>query len=636
MGHATLSCFFLSAFFLLYCFFLPLARSGDLATDAEALLSFKAQLQSDKNGTLASWRASSNDSICANWTGIACGNSSTPSSSSTRVIAVQLPDSSLSGRIPLSTLGLLDALQNLNISSNQFYGELPSDLANCTLLRSLSLQNNTFSGPLRTSAFLSWPLLVQIDLSFNEFNGSIPQSIVNASFLQSVNLQNNSFSGQIPDIKSSDLESFNVANNELEGQIPSSLSKFSPLSFAGNGDLCGEPLNETCNGSTSVPTMAPPPRKKSKLSDGAIVGIVIGAVLGGCILLLLFGFVSGKNRAGRTSSARVNPQGGAILQQRDLHRERQGAINVEERVMGEARLVFVGGEGGDEFDIDNLLGASAEVMGKGSLGTAYKAMLETALENDLVVVVKRLNFKYKESYRRHLNVLATLRHQNLVPMKAWYFFEDEKLVVYGYIHGSSLQALLYGETPMDWEKRLRVVGMVADTIAYMHTKQVVHGNIKSSNVLINSQGDALVTDYGLVQLAINMPLNSATRNTGYIAPEILDLSLTTMKGDVYSFGVLLLELLTGKSPVPIHGRHNSAHVDLPRWVQSVVREQWTAEVFDLEIMRFEYIQEEMMQLLQIALPCVSPSPDQRPLMSDLATSINSLSRSDDELSVGSP
>lgn len=617
------------------CFFLPLAKSADLATDAKALLAFKEKIKNnDSSSALASWNAST--SVCTSWIGISCSSNS---SSTQRVIAVELPEASLFGQIDPSTLGLLDALQNLSLKSNGFSGELPSDLANCISLRRLFLQSNAFSGSLPASAFLLWPSLVQIDLSFNNFSGSIPQSITNASLLQSVNLQNNSFSGQIPEIKSSTLETFNVANNELEGQIPSSLSNFSSLSFSGNGELCGIPLNVTCN--TSTPLPASPStgsnrKPKSKLSDGAIVGIVIGAVLGGCVLLLIFGFIAGRRQPnGKTSSARVNPannlEGGAMSPQRDALTE---SPLHEQAATGEARLVFVGNESRDTFDIESLLRASAEVMGVGSLGTAYKAMLETLLEHEMIVVVKRLNFKYKREYRRHLNVLATLRHQNLVPVKAWYFFEDEKLVVYDYIHGNSLHALLYGDRPMEWEKRLRVAGMVANVLAYMHERDVVHGDVKSSNVLIDAQDDARVTDYGLVHLAVNLPL-TAVRNTGYNAPEIFNLSRMTIKGDVYSFGVLLLEMLTGKSPLPVAGRPNGAVMDLPRWVQSVVREQWTAEVFDLEIMRFEYIQEEMMQLLQIALPCVSPSPDQRPTMADLAISIDSLRRSDDEESVAS-
>lgn len=183
---------------------------------------------------------------------------------------------------------------------------------------------------------------------------------------------------------------------------------------------------------------------------------------------------------------------------------------------------------------------------------------------------------------------------------------------------------------MDWETRLRVASTVANTLAYIHTQNVVHGNVRASNVLMDSDGEVYVTDYGLVPLAISLPV----KNSGYTPREVTDLSKMTTKGDVYSFGVLLLELLTGRSPLPTTtGRHNGVVVDLPLWVQSVVSEQWTAEVFDLEIMKFEYIQEEMMLLLGIALNCVSPSPDQRPSMRSLAISIESLRSSDDEASL---
>lgn len=596
---------------LLMCFFLHLASAGNLTTDAEALLLFK---ENTGNQNLASWNQSNISSICTNWTGVTCSNDSSPQ----RVVVLWLPDRSLSGRIPPNTIGKLDAVQNLSLGLNEFNGELPLDLANCTSLRRLLLQNNRFSGPLWASAFNAWPFLMEVDLSFNNFNGSIPQSITNVSSLQTLNLQNNSFSGPIPAITTPYLESFNVANNELDGTIPSSLARFSATSFTGNEGLCGKPLENACPG--EAPSSST--KKPSKLSDGAIVGIVIGGV---CLLLLLFGLIA-RNKSSKSPSARVF----------DIQKVQRGEGNVQEGTAREAeeeepiaiaeeKLVFVDNSSREAFDIEGLLRASAEVMGKGCLGTAYKAMLE----NDLVVVVKRLNFEYKEDYKRHLDVLGKLQHPNLVPIKAWYFSKEEKLLVYDYIHGSLFNHLYYGGKPMDWETRLRVASTVANTLAYIHTQNVVHGNVRASNVLMDSDGEVYVTDYGLVPLAISLPV----KNSGYTPREVTDLSKMTTKGDVYSFGVLLLELLTGRSPLPTVGRHNSVIVDLPLWVQSVVSEQWTAEVFDLEIMKFEYIQEEMMLLLGIALNCVSPSPDQRPSMHSLAISIESLRSSDDEASL---
>lgn len=141
----------------------------------------------------------------------------------------------------------------------------------------------------------------------------------------------------------------------------------------------------------------------------------------------------------------------------------------------------------------------------------------------------------------------------------------------------------------------------------------MHGNIKSSNVLLYRDLEACISDFGLTQL-----LNSGTaasRVVGYRAPEVTETRKVTQKSDVYSFGVLLLELLTGKAPNQVS--INDEGIDLPQWVQSVVREEWTAEVFDLELMRYPNIEEEMVSMLQLAMQCVDVAPERRPSMSDL-------------------
>lgn len=177
-----------------------------------------------------------------------------------------------------------------------------------------------------------------------------------------------------------------------------------------------------------------------------------------------------------------------------------------------------------------------------------------------------------------------------------------------------------GRTPLDWTTRLKIAAGAARGFAFIHssckTLKLTHGNIKSTNILLDKSGNARVSDFGLSVFASS---TGAPRPNGYRAPEILDGRKASQKSDVYSFGVLLLELLTGKCPsVMENGGPGSGYggaVDLPRWVQSVVREEWTAEVFDLELMRYKDIEEEMVGLLQIAMTCTTPSPDQRPKMS---------------------
>jgi serine/threonine protein kinase len=198
---------------------------------------------------------------------------------------------------------------------------------------------------------------------------------------------------------------------------------------------------------------------------------------------------------------------------------------------------------------------------------------------------------------------------------------------------------------MDWNTRLKIAIGCARGLAFLHHQQpnvpgappgigkpppppplpLVHGNIKSSNVVLSADCEPLLSDFALAPLFKNGADNwvsSRVMAPGYTAPELqIDATATTtrprltQKADVYSFGVLLLEILTGKAPTMRSDHKGTPEgTDLPRWVQSVVREQWTSEVFDLELLRQENVEEEMVQTLRIAMGCVDPSPEKRPSM----------------------
>lgn len=178
--------------------------------------------------------------------------------------------------------------------------------------------------------------------------------------------------------------------------------------------------------------------------------------------------------------------------------------------------------------------------------------------------------------------------------------------------------------PLNWETRLRIAIGAARGIARIHAEnggKLVHGNVKSSNIFLNSKRYGCVSDVGLSSIMSSLA-HPVARAAGFRAPEITDTRKATQPSDVYSYGVLLLELLTGKSPV--HTTNGDEIIHLVRWVHSVVREEWTAEVFDLELLRYPNIEEEMVEMLQIAMSCVVRMADQRPKMSEVVKMIENV------------
>lgn len=179
-----------------------------------------------------------------------------------------------------------------------------------------------------------------------------------------------------------------------------------------------------------------------------------------------------------------------------------------------------------------------------------------------------------------------------------------------------------GRTPLNWETRSAIALGAARGIAYIHSLGPTssHGNIKSSNILLTKTFEARVSDFGLAYLAL--PTSTPNRVSGYRAPEVTDARKISQKADVYSFGIMLLELLTGKAPT--HSSLTEEGVDLPRWVQSVVKDEWNTEVFDMELLRYQNVEEEMVKLLQLALECTAQYPDKRPSMDVVASKIEEI------------
>ncbi|XP_076884042.1 putative inactive receptor kinase At5g58300 [Bidens hawaiensis] len=580
---------------------------GDIRSDVRALLQFTSSVPHVRK---LNWN--STIPICTSWVGITCNNEGT------RVIAIHLPGHGLFGPIPKNSIGKLDALRILSLRSNFLNGSLPNDILSIPSLQFLYLQNNNFSGDISTP--LS-PQLSILDLSFNSFSGNIPRTLVNLTRLTSLNLQFNSFTGHVPELNITRLRLLNVSHNSLNGSIPSSLQNFPVSSFLGNSFLCGLPLTPCSSAAPSYPVNTLKKHNK-KLSLGVILAIGIGCfVLVILLAILLFCFLKKKDEdsVGELTVKAVPPG----------KNEKSDDFGSGVQAAEKNKLVFFEGSSYN-FDLDDLLRASAEVLGKGSYGTAYKAILD---ESTTVVVKRVREIGVAKDFEQHIEFVGRMeRHPNIVPLCAYYYSKDEKLLVYEYMITGSLSALLHGNrgigrTPLDWETRVKISLGAAKGLSHIHSEggsRFAHGNIKSSNILLSTDFNGCISDLGLAPL-MNFP-PTKSRYIGYYAPETAETQKFTQKSDVYSFGVLLLELLTGKSPLPASG-HDEV-VDLPRWVRSVVREEWTAEVFDEELMKHPHVEEEMVQMLQIGLACVARVPDMRPSMDDVVKTIGDLRSSD--------
>ncbi|XP_058184304.1 probable inactive receptor kinase At1g48480 isoform X2 [Rhododendron vialii] len=603
-------------------FFLFPVAELDLAADRAALVNLYDAI----GGHACLWNVS-NPYPCS-WKGVTCNKNATA------VIQLRLPGCRLSGQIPNNSIGSLTNLQNLSLRLNSLSGPLPPDLGSCTQLQRLFLQDNNFSGQIPATLF-ALTNLVRLNLAGNSLSGEISPGFNNLTMLRILELENNNLIGSIPELNNlTRLRKFNVSYNRLDGSIPSGLSKFSDDSFLGN-TLCGSPLdacpsNNDGNGGGGG----------KKLSTGAIIGIVVGSVIGLIlILLVLFFLLRKRNPPTATPQAETSlprPPGKPAVLDIELDSPKPlivgeasgdgGSRNGDTVVVNGVQsgrgdgLVFFG-EGSVAFALEDLLRAPAEVLGKGTFGSTYKAYLEG--ETQVAVVVKRLRdvCVNEREFREKVEDLGMLAHENLLPFRAYYCGREEKLIVFDCMPMGSLSALLHEEyrAALTWEIRTKLALGAAHGIEYLHSlgSNVSHGNIKSSNILLTDFYAASVSEYGICQLV--SPSYTLDQN-GYRAPEVTDYRKISQKADVYSFGVLLLELLTGKAPN--HGFLNEKGVDLPRWVRSMNKENQTIDVFDQELLRHQNnTVEQMVQLLRVGIHCTSRQPEKRPSMVEVTREI---------------
>ncbi|KAJ0719498.1 putative protein kinase RLK-Pelle-LRR-III family [Helianthus annuus] len=372
---------------------------------------------------------------------------------------------------------------------------------------------------------------------------------------------------------------------------------------AGN-NVCGPPVTTKCKISHKKHT------RRTLII--AVIGVLAILFL---VLLVLHKRKTPKNDYINHQTMKLNRNNPYKTSKKELQMQSDEEEN-RKRTQNNGNIQFVRSDR-ERFELQDLLRASAEVLGGGSFGSTYKAVL---LDGQAVVVkrFREMNNVRKEEFYVHMTRLGRFSHPNLLPLVAFHYKKDEKLLITDFAENGSLASHLHvkrkpNEPGLDWPTRLKIIKGVTQGLAYLYKElphlSLPHGHLKSSNVLLDKAFNPLLADYALSPVVSKR--HAQEFMVAYKSPEFTYHNRTTNKTDVWCLGILILEILTGKFPANYLKQGKGGSSDLETWVNSVVREEWTDEVFDKDMKVKKNSEGEMLKLLKIGMYCCEWNVDRR-------------------------
>lgn len=286
----------------------------------------------------------------------------------------------------------------------------------------------------------------------------------------------------------------------------------------------------------------------------------------------------------------------------------------------------------DDFD-------KSRVIGDGGFGLVYRA----TMPDGRIVAVKKLctdGVQGIREFEAEMETLGKIRHRNLIKLLAYCSSGDERLLVYEFVERGSLDSWLHekpeGPQTLDWPKRLRIAQGSARGLSYLHHDRdphVIHRDIKSSNILLDKDFEPRIADFGLARNMSPLVSHVTTRaagTLGYMAPEYSKTLKATLQADVYSFGMMMLELATGRRPNVLVKERNLR--TLAKWARELVEESEELELLDPIIVKQTVSYEQVAKYFRVACECIAINPGDRPTMRHVFDSLRSLGNSVDEVS----
>ncbi|CAO2205722.1 unnamed protein product [Urochloa humidicola] len=577
---------------------------------------------------------------------------------------VRLENNRLSGEIPAG-FGAIANLTYLDLSDNLLTGGgVPPDLLNSSSLEFLNISGNPVGGALPDGAWKGAKLqvfaasmcklageipafggaaagagcknLYRLELAGNDLAGGIPGDIGVCRRLVSLRLQHNRLAGEIPAALAAlpSITELDLSWNDLTGEVPPAFANSTTLETF---DVSFNHLSPA-NGGGEIGDGNPGARRRNAAMwvSAAAVAFAGMAVLAVTARWLQWGDGGGNGVGG---GARPPATGGG------------GGV-------GPWRMTAFQKVGFTADDVARCVEGSEGVVGAGASGTVYRAKMP----DGEVIAVKKLwraaAAAQKEAaaavaaplppaMNAEVEVLGSLRHRNIVRLLGWCTNGEATLLLYEYMPNGSLEDLLHGgaaaaaarkkaaAAAAGWETRRRIAVGVAQGVSYLHhdcRPAVAHRDIKPSNILLDADMEARVADFGVakaLRAGAGAAMSAVAGSYGYIAPEYTYTLRVDEKSDVYSYGVVLLEILTGRRPVEPEYGEGSSIVDWARRKVAGGGGGGAGEVVDAALWEGEAGgegREEMAAALRVALRCTSRSPQERPSMRDVVSMLEEARR----------
>ncbi|EXC20602.1 putative LRR receptor-like serine/threonine-protein kinase [Morus notabilis] len=555
----------------------------------------------------------------------------------TNLSKLYLRSNQINGSIP-PTLGRLINLYELDISSNYISSSIPLELENLENLRSLLISNNKLHGPIfqSLSGFAS---LTHLDLSSNHFDGPIGPDIVNLSQMITLDLSNNEFSGTMPqqiaqltglvhlDLSQNNLsgsipteicaslywlKTLDLSHKFFGGEIPSQLCCMIPLetinlafnNFPGDNNCS----SQYCTDGDLICAPKVHPHSQTEGKGFIFLHIILPTVS-------LFSFLS-------TAFLLVEKRTFQLFTIKRMFKKQNAQPVCPETKNGDIFSIW---NYDGQIAFEHIIRATEDFdirycIGTGGYGSVYRAQLP----NGKVVALKKLHTSeaevpaLRESFANEVKTLTEIRHRNIVRLHGFCLHNRCMFLIYEYMERGSLFFVFSNDAEaveLDWSKRINVIKGTAHALSYMHhdcTPPIVHRDVTTTNVLLNSELEAFVADFGTAKIldpdSSNQTMLAGTY--GYLAPELAYTMVVTEKTDVYSFGVVALETLMGRHPGEL----------LSSFSSSSAQNMLLCEVLDQRLppLRNRIVVHDVVLVATLALACLNAKPKCRPTMKQVS------------------